>query len=191
MNVGDPTARQERRFVQWRPAFLVASALIVAVLGGWLAIRWWTEPVPLANPPPATLEPGEQDFFDFVEPRLAALAREGDELVAFAERRDRNILALNAAQGRVETLIGDLHDYANQSGVPPGFQTAWDTYVRASERVKAGIQQSREAFVRLDWTALEAATVEFAAGVDGVDRAIELIHAAAGLPPSEATPPRS
>jgi hypothetical protein len=84
--------------------------------------------------------------------------REGEALVEFAGRRDRNLLELNARQRRVDSLLDDLDGFVTRFGVPARFDVAWEDYRSGSVNVRLGIDESRRAFGRFDWDVLAAAT---------------------------------
>ncbi len=140
--------------------------------------------LPLATQRPQVGAVGDEDadFYQTVEPQLAAAAREADSVAAMGERRSRNIFALRRAEGRLEDRLMAIDRATGATGVPPRFASAIDQYRQGADHLRAAIEQGRSAFARFDWENLDAAVRQTRQGADLIAQATVTLRNASRPP---------
>ncbi|MGH2533922.1 MAG: hypothetical protein ACRDJW_16665 [Thermomicrobiales bacterium] len=176
---------------------VVVVAVLITVGGAILARGEIADRVVRPAPVESTVEVGssmtqvEHAFYDFVGPRLARMAAEGNELVRLAEGRSRNLIELQTRGERITDAGQEIDEYIAQFGVPIRFAKAMETYRAATETIREGIGEARSGFLSFDWDRVAVAVDHFRVGAEGLAHSLGALQVAAGNPSSrEATPAR-
>lgn len=101
--------------------------------------------------PAAELTAEEGAYTRFVVPRLDRLIEEGAAVSSLVADRSRNLIALNAHANRIDSLTRDIRDWPADYPVPPRFQDAHDTLVRAGLTINGVIDDAEGMLTTLDF----------------------------------------
>ena len=147
-------------------ALLAAATAIFTVLSSSTVVIW-----PAADAPGA-FSVDEATYYEYVAPRLDRLVREIDRATALVEERSRNIVALSTHGARIEELARQIEAYGRTHPVPPRFATVHEHILEGTGIATATIAEARNAFQRLDFSAIPALIPRFRHGAN-------LLHEAA------------
>ena len=178
-------ARQSKRR-RWRAAILGTAAVILA---GVLLLA-----TPVGNRllpddelavgtavPADTLAAQEAAFYEYVAPRLTALAGETAELARMGAEKDRNLFAFQSRGEALTELLDEVDAYLVANPSPVRLAAFEGEYVRGSGLARRGMNEARAGFVRLDWDRVARATGLFDDGVVALRAAAAALAAAAGV----------
>lgn len=152
MGVRRPGTRRNRRLV----GGVLAGLLLLLAAGASLAVLTLGRDV-LGDdeaPPVSTAEAGFAVAFG---PRLRAAHEQATVLVALAEERSRNLLAINAEQRRMEERLAAA-DGAIGGTPPAAFAEAVGSYRRGAAAVRRAMDEAQAGFLRFDWDRVARAT---------------------------------
>jgi hypothetical protein len=133
------------------------------------------------------LPPAEAAYYRGLAPLIRAAGEEAAELVALGERRERNLLTIRAAQGRMEDRLRAVEQFAAGHTTPARFAVAMATFGEGATAIRQAMAEARAGFLHLDWTRVAQALTVMARGATTLDRAALLLDAAA-MPAPGATP---
>jgi hypothetical protein len=138
---------------------------------------------PVASSPPAEawLALAEATYEGGLEPLLQAAADEAAALAALGERRERNLLTIRAAHGRMEERLAAVDEFAATQPTPDRLAAALMTYREGAVAVRRAMAEAQAGFVRLDWDRVARATVLMGQGAAALRRAERLLDEAAGV----------
>lgn len=182
-----------------RPAHAILLMLILVITAGGAAfvardriVEVAVAPAPAgtALPTAVSLTTGENAFYRYLGTRLRVLTAEARKLAVLGESRSRNVVELQTRASRIDDISGQIDRYLDATPVPARFVTAVSLYQTGIGVMRTGISETRAAFVRFDWNAVNSGLATFESGVDQVDLAFTTLQEAAGVG-AQATPPTS
>jgi len=177
-----------RRVAVLGGAFLLLVAVAVASVAG--ALLWPRQAVAptLASPvasPAAALAPVEAAAYRELAPRLTAAASQARLLVDLGVARERNLLVIRREQDTSAARLAEVDVLA--AAAPPRFAPALAAYAEGARAVRRAMAEAQAGFIRFDWDRVAGATRMMERGAEQIERAADLLDAAAGVP----TTPRS
>lgn len=131
--------------------------LLVIMMIGAVWIMFSTASLPQLSETPAIsadTNADEGEYLAYVTPRLDALIEDNDEVATLVEERSRNIIMLAQHGNRIETVVEDLEQYADEHTVPPRFEQVHDDILAGGTEVVAIIDSARSAMLQFDFTSL-------------------------------------
>jgi hypothetical protein len=163
---------------------VLIGVVVVSIGVAWAARDWlWDEDVTIEAPPSPEimLTDEEQSYYEYVSPRLRALAGEARMLAAMGAERNRNLFELQARGDNVATLIGEINAFVESNGVPERFGPVMATYREGAVKARQGMDEARQGFMRFDWDRVGTAVPLFTEGADTIDRAADEMDEAVGV----------
>lgn len=185
--------RIDGRIGRGRWAVVAVGAVALLTVGALAAA--WTGVLPLAPepaagtpvPPGVILSAEERDFYDYVAPRLRALAAESRLLAEMGRARNRDLLELQQRGARVDEVAEQIEGYVAAHETPPRFVRSMAFFGRGAAGVRRAIAEARAGFTSFDWDRVGRAVDLFEQGADDLRAASDDLQRAVGAEPS-ATP---
>ncbi len=127
----------------------------------------------------SALTAAEGDFYQTIEPQLAAAATEADTVATLGEQRSRNLFAIRRAEAILEARLVAIDRATPPGRVPTRFAVAIERYRQGAEHLRMAMGEARSAFAGLDWERLDAAVTRSREGADALAGASNELHMAA------------
>ncbi len=169
-----------------RSRCLLLAIGVIGLLG--VLVNRPRPPILLPGTTPASsmsaLTAAEGDFYQTIEPQLAAAATEADNVAALGEQRSRNLFAIRRAEAILENRLVAIDRATRPGRVPTRFAVAIDRYRQGADHLRMAMSEARSAFAGLDWERLDAAVARSRQGADALVVASDELHRAARASPT-------
>lgn len=142
----------------------------------------------IPEPTAIILTAQEREFYDYVSPRLRAIAAESFVLAELGQQRSRNLIELQVRSDRVSATSAEIDTFVTNVTVPARFAQAMAEYDAGVTAIRTGMDEAKAAFFSFNWDALGPALDQFTLGSMRVDASVRSMDAAAGMATPVASP---
>ena len=165
--------------------WLLAIAVAVVAAGGLVGDlgRPPNDDFPLESRMIASpgLPEADAAYYGELAPLVRAASDEAFALVALGERRERNLLTIRAAQGRMEERLRAVEAFIAARPSPARFVDALTTFGDGAVIVRAAMNEARAGFLRFDWERVARATALMEQGATVLVQANGALDRAVGV----------
>ena len=150
-----------------RLRLIILPLVLITIVGVALA------PLPSGISSPS--DPDRLAFREFMEPRLLVLLDTAETVESMVQEQSRNVVALRAEAGRIESLVNEIDEYLADLEITTSVAGIIEQYRQGSELILMSIDGAWSALRSFDFSMLPELIPLFSEGTDHLERAIGML----------------